>query len=94
MRAFGERVALNAPIQGTAADIIKIAMLNVARRLKKDVPAAKLVLQIHDELLAEVPAAAAETAKRLLSEEMEKAFPLAVPLVAEASVGANWADAK
>lgn len=94
VRAFGERVALNAPIQGTAADIIKIAMLNVARRLKKDVPAAKLVLQIHDELLAEVPADAAETAKRLLSEEMEKAFPLAVPLVAEASVGANWADAK
>ncbi len=94
VRAFGERVALNAPIQGTAADIIKIAMLRVHKRLKKDVPAAKIVLQIHDELLVEVPAEEAETVKKLLSEEMSAAFPLTVPLVADAASGANWADAK
>lgn len=94
VRAFGERVALNAPIQGTAADIIKIAMLRVHKRLKKEVPAAKMVLQIHDELLVETPAADAERVKRLLSEEMSAAFPLSVPLVAEASSGENWAAAK
>ena len=94
VRAFGERVALNAPIQGTAADIIKIAMLRVHARLKKDVPAAKLVLQIHDELLVETPAEDAEKVRRLLSEEMSSAFPLAVPLVAEAASGASWAEAK
>lgn len=94
VRAFGERVALNAPIQGTAADIIKIAMLRVRKRLKKEVPAAKLVLQIHDELIVETPAETAEAVKRLLSEEMSAAFPLSVPLVAEAASGENWADAK
>ncbi|MBQ6704590.1 MAG: DNA polymerase I [Opitutales bacterium] len=94
VRAFGERVALNAPIQGTAADIIKIAMLRVHKRLKKDVPAAKIVLQIHDELLVEVPEAEAETVKKLLSEEMSAAFPLAVPLVADSASGKSWADAK
>lgn len=94
IRAFGERVALNAPIQGTAADIIKIAMLRVRVRLKKEIPEAKTVLQIHDELLVETPAAAAEKTKRLLSEEMSAAFPLAVPLVAEAASAQNWADAK
>lgn len=94
VRAFGERVALNAPIQGTAADIIKIAMLRVHKRLKKDVPSAKIVLQIHDELLVEVPAEEAERVKRLLSEEMSAAFPLDVPLLAESASGASWADAK
>lgn len=94
VRAFGERVALNAPIQGTAADIIKIAMLRVHKRLKKDVPAAKIVLQIHDELLVEVPAEDAETVKKILSGEMSEAFPLAVPLTAEATSGGNWADCK
>ncbi|MGN0884291.1 MAG: DNA polymerase I [Candidatus Spyradosoma sp.] len=93
LRAFGERVALNAPIQGTAADVIKIAMLRVRARLKREVPAAGLVLQIHDELIVETPAAEAEKTARLLSEEMEAAFPLAVPLVADASVGANWLEA-
>lgn len=94
VRAFGERVALNAPIQGTAADIIKIAMLRVSKRLKKDVPAAKMVLQIHDELLVETPASEAEKVKQLLSEEMSAAFPLSVPLVADAVIGANWAETK
>lgn len=93
LRAFGERVALNAPIQGTAADIIKIAMLNVHARLKQDVPEAKIILQIHDELIVETPEAEAEKVKALLSETMSKAFPLDVPLVAEASSGANWLEA-
>jgi len=94
IRAFGERVALNAPIQGTAADIIKIAMVRVHARLKKEIPDAKMILQIHDELIVETPAEAVEKTKRLLSEEMEAAFPLAVPLVADASSAENWADAK
>lgn len=93
IRAFGERVALNAPIQGSAADIIKIAMLRVHARLKKEVPAAKIVLQIHDELIVEAPFVEAEKVKRLLSEEMSVAFPLSVPLVAEATAGADWLEA-
>lgn len=93
LRAFGERVALNAPIQGSAADIIKIAMLRVYKRLEKDVPAAKIVLQIHDELIVEAPESEAEKVKQLLSEEMSAAFPLSVPLVAEATAGANWLEA-
>lgn len=92
-RAFGERVALNAPIQGSAADIIKIAMIRVHERLKKEVPEAKIVLQIHDELIVEAPVAEAEKVKRLLSEEMSAAFPLSVPLVADATSGANWLEA-
>lgn len=94
LRAFGERVALNAPIQGSAADIIKIAMLRVHSRLKKEVPAAKIVLQIHDELIVETPVETSENVKQILSEEMSAAFPLAVPLVAEASQGSNWLEAK
>lgn len=92
-RAFGERVALNAPIQGSAADIIKIAMIRVSERLKKEVPAAKIVLQIHDELIVETPVDEVEKVKRLLSEEMSAAFPLSVPLVADATSGANWLEA-
>lgn len=93
VRAFGERVALNAPIQGSAADIIKIAMLRVHARLKKDVPAARIVLQIHDELIVEAPSSETEKVKRLLSEEMSAAFPLSVPLVADATAGGNWLEA-
>ncbi len=92
--AFGERVARNAPIQGTAADIIKIAMLRVFSRLKKELPQAKLILQIHDELIVETPKESAETVAKILSEEMGNAFPLGVPLVAEAAIGENWLSAK
>lgn len=92
-RTFGERVALNAPIQGTAADIIKIAMLRVHEQLKKNVPDAKIILQIHDELIVEAPAEDAEKVKHLLSETMASAFPLSVPLLAEASSGKNWLEA-
>ena len=92
-RAFGERVALNMPIQGTAADIIKLAMVNVAARLNKEGLAAKLILQVHDELIVECPEAEAEQVKTLLREEMENVVHLSVPLTAEAKSGRTWAQA-
>ena len=94
IRSFGERVALNAPIQGTAADIIKIAMLRVDRVLKEEGLQAKLVLQVHDELIVEAPESEADKVAELLTREMEAAYELSIPLVAEASIGANWYDAK
>ena len=92
-RSFGERVALNMPIQGTAADVIKLAMVHVAQRLEAEGLAAKLVLQVHDELIAECPAAEAERVKTVLTEEMERVASLSVPLVAEAGAGHSWAEA-
>lgn len=92
-RSFGERVALNMPIQGTAADIIKLAMVNVAARLRREGLAAQLILQVHDELIVECPADEAETVKKLLEEEMENVVHLAVPLPAEAKSGVTWAQA-
>ena len=92
-RAFGERVAMNTPIQGTAADIIKIAMVRVWRRLKKEVPDARLILQVHDELIVEAPENAAEQVRLLVQAEMEHAVSLSVPMVVEAKVGKTWADA-
>ncbi len=94
LRSFGERVALNAPIQGTAADIIKIAMVAVSRRLEKEGLKARLVLQVHDELIVEAPRDEAERVAKLLTEEMEGAYTLSVPLIAEAAIGENWYDAK
>ena len=93
LRSFGERVALNMPIQGTAADIIKLAMLRVSKRLREERLAAKLVLQVHDELIVECPEEEAERVKRLLPEEMEKVMSLSVLLKAEAGVGKSWAEA-
>ena len=92
--AFGERVALNAPIQGTAADIMKIAMIRAHARLKNEVPKAKLILQVHDELLAECPQDSADNVMRILKEEMEGAANLSVPLTADAAAGKTWYDAK
>ena len=92
-RAFGERVAMNAPIQGTAADIIKIAMVRVYRRLKTEVPAARLILQVHDELIVETPQEFAEQVRELVRQEMESAASLAVPLLVEAKVGRTWGEA-
>ncbi len=92
-RSFGERVALNMPIQGTAADIIKLAMVRVHRRLKAEGLAARLVLQVHDELIVECPEAEAERVARLLTEEMEGVVSLSVPLTAEAHAGRSWAEA-
>ncbi len=94
MRAFGERTAMNHPMQGTAADIIKIAMVRVAERLREEGLASKLVLQIHDELDFEVPEGEVEALSALVRETMEGVCELRVPLVADVSVGGNWAEAK
>ena len=93
-RQFGERVAKNAPIQGTAADIIKIAMNRVARRLKEEGWKSRLILQVHDELLLEAPASEAEAAGRLLTEEMTHAAELAVRLEVDMHSGSTWYEAK
>ena len=93
MRSFGERVALNMPVQGTAADIIKLAMVNVYRRLKETGLKAQLILQVHDELIVECPGDEAQQVRDLLTEEMENAVHLSVPLVAEAHIGHSWAEA-
>lgn len=93
-RAFGERVARNAPIQGTAADIIKIAMIKVDKRLTEENLEARLVLQVHDELIVECPSHESMRVAMILQEEMEKAVSLFVPLVADSAVGKTWYDAK
>ena len=93
-RSFGERVARNAPIQGTAADIIKIAMVRVDERLKREGLEARLILQVHDELIVEAPAFESMQVAMLLQEEMENAVKLTVPLTAEASMGETWYEAK
>lgn len=94
LRSFGERAAMNTPIQGTAADIIKIAMLRVRDRLKAEGFEARLILQVHDELILEAPVHEAERAAALLREEMEHAAELRVPLVAEAKIGHSWYETK
>lgn len=94
LRSFGERVAMNAPIQGSAADIIKIAMVNVTRELKKRAPRSKLILQVHDELIVEAHKDELELVKEILITEMEKAYPMSVPLKADLGVGKNWYEAK
>ncbi|MBQ3556786.1 MAG: DNA polymerase I [Oscillospiraceae bacterium] len=93
MRAFGERVALNAPIQGTAADIIKLAMVRVRDRLLSDGLQGRLVLQVHDELIVECPENEAQQVAALLQQEMENVAQLAVPLLADTHCGKSWADA-
>ena len=85
---------MNTPVQGTAADVIKLAMIRVHDRLKTEVPTAKLLLQVHDELIVEVPVADAEKAAQLLHEEMIHVAELAVPLIADVSRGKTWYDAK
>ena len=94
MRGFGERVARNMPIQGTAADIIKIAMIRVYNRLKADGLQAKLILQVHDELMVEAPEAEAAAVKALLKDEMERAVSLSVAMLADVHTGKTWFDAK
>ena len=94
VQAAGRRIAMNTPVQGTAADIIKAAMVRVWRRLREEVPAARLILQIHDELIVEAPLADAERAAEILHTEMEQACTLSVPLTAEVQKGQSWYDAK
>ena len=94
IRSFGERVAMNTPIQGTAADIIKIAMVRVRDRLRREGLESRLILQVHDELILEAPRSEQEEAMRLLKEEMEAAFQMDAPLVAEAKAGHSWYETK
>ena len=92
-RSFGERIAMNSPVQGSAADIIKIAMLKVYKRLKEEIPTAKLLLQIHDELLVEAEEKDTEAVIRIMTEEMQKAADFPVVLEVGASTGKSWYDA-
>ena len=92
MRSFGERVALNMPIQGAAADIIKLAMVRVHRQLKEAALEARLIMQVHDELIVECPEAEADRVKAILVREMEGAWPLSIPLIAEAHSGKSWLE--
>ena len=94
LRAFGERVALNTPIQGTAADIIKIAMVRVEERLDRECPKAKLLLQVHDELIVEADDSDVELASKILKEEMEHAADLKVALLVDLKSGHSWFDTK
>ena len=93
-RAFGERVAMNAPIQGTAADVMKIAMIGVHRELTERKMKSRLVLQVHDELLIEAYEEELEDVKKILKEQMEQAAQLDVPLEVDMHTGRNWYEAK
>ena len=94
LREFGKRVALNMPVQGAAADIIKIAMVRVHSRLREEHLQARLLMQVHDELIVECPVSERERVERLLTEEMSRAAELSLPLIAEAHSGQNWLQAK
>jgi DNA polymerase-1 len=94
IRAFGERIAANSPIQGSAADLIKIAMIRIHNRLIAERLSARMLLQVHDELVLEVPATELETATMLVKHEMEHAADLSVPLVVDSGSGLNWLDTK
>ncbi len=94
VQGFGERVAMNAPIQGTAADIIKIAMVNVYKRLKEEGLKSRLILQVHDELIVEAEKDETERAAKVLTEEMENALTLSVPLKVDCNQGKTWYDTK
>lgn len=94
VRSAAERIAMNTPIQGTAADIIKIAMVRVRDRLKREGLESRLILQVHDELILEAPLREKDAAAKILTEEMESAFKMDAPLVAEANCGASWYEAK
>lgn len=92
MRAFGKRIAMNAPIQGAAADIIKLAMIKVAKRLKVEKIDGGIVMQVHDELIVEVRDSEVELCKRILREEMEEAVTLSVPMITDVTSGKNWLE--
>jgi len=94
IRSGAERIALNTPIQGTAADLIKLAMIRVEKCLNEHYPEAELLLQVHDELIVECPEAIAESVAELISREMQSVAQLSVPLMAEAKIGKSWYDAK
>jgi DNA polymerase-1 len=94
IRQAAERAAINMPIQGTAADIIKLAMIEVHRRLAQEFPHARMVLQVHDELVFDVPAAELDAVASVVRETMEGALDLGVPLEVEVKAGRDWYDMK
>ena len=93
MRSFAERNAVNAPIQGTAADIIKMAMVSIHQRLKSEGLKAQMIMQVHDELNFNVPSSEVEQVREIVVNEMQNAVHLSVPLIAECGVGKNWLEA-
>jgi DNA polymerase-1 len=94
IRAFGERTAANSPIQGSAADLIKIAMIRIHERLQGERLSARMLLQVHDELVFEVPGPEMEEVSQLVRGEMESAATLSVPLVVDVGTGKNWLETK
>jgi len=92
-RAYAERTAINAPLQGSAADIIKVAMIRLHARLKSEAPDAKMILQVHDELVVECPSVQAEKVTAIMREEMEAAAELSVPLIVDIGQGQSWFEA-
>jgi DNA polymerase-1 len=94
IRAFGERTAANSPIQGSAADLIKIAMIRIHERLRSERLSARMLLQVHDELVFEVPGPELDTVTALVRDEMERAADLSVPLVVDVGSGRNWLETK
>ena len=92
LRQFGKRVAMNAPIQGAAADVMKLAMIKVYERLLREEPEAKIVMQVHDELIVEAPEERAEAVRRIVREEMESAVKLNIPLTVDVTSGKNWLE--
>ena len=94
LRSFGERAAMNMPLQGSSADLIKLAMRGVSKRLKAEGLQAKLIMQVHDELIIDCPKSEQEIVKKLLKEEMENAVSLSIPLLVDVGVGENWLNAK
>jgi DNA polymerase-1 len=91
-RGFAERTAINTPLQGTAADLIKLAMIRIDERLTQEKLAARMTLQVHDELVFDVPEGELEALRELVRHEMEHVIELSVPLVADIGVGPNWRD--
>ena len=94
IRAFGERTAANSPIQGSAADLIKIAMIRIDDTLKSNALESKMLLQVHDELVFEISPSELDQVQELVKREMENAAQLSVPLVVDLGVGANWLETK
>ena len=94
VREFGKRAAMNAPIQGSSADLIKVAMVNVYNAMVKQQCKSKIILQIHDELIFDVCEDEIELMKNLVKNAMEQAMALKVPLIADANIGKSWYDAK
>jgi len=91
-RSFAERIAVNTPIQGTSADMIKLAMIRVADRIKRENLAARMILQVHDELIFDVPPGELEVLPPLVVEEMQNAMPLDIPVKVDVETGGNWSE--